>query len=105
MEVKKGRQCAHADKASWIQTDEHDDIVLVVREGSLLGQRPCNAGIGQRVGQGRRCGPRRLARVIDLYIPAKSRVEVELGSRVRAGNDVLATMVHNSTSKSEAAAA
>lgn len=104
MEVKARRQCRHAHQASWIQTDEGDDVLLVVAAGSLLGQRPCNAGFGQRVGQGRRCGPRRFARILDMYIPSNCRVEVELGQKVRAGTDVVATMVHN-ISKIEAAAA
>ncbi len=98
MEIRCGRRGSrHAAQASWIRTDEFDDIVMVVSEGSLLGQRPCSAGFGQRLGQGRRCGARRLARRVDLYIPVNSRVDVQLGQKVRAGNDVLATMVHNAT--------
>ncbi len=97
MEIKMARGGRHADQASWIRTDEFDDIVMVVSEGSLLGQRPCNAGFGQRVGQGRRCGMRRLARRLDLYIPVNSRVDVKLQQKVRAGSDVLATMVHNAS--------
>ncbi len=94
-ELKLGRQRPHASQASWIRTDEGDDIILVVSEGSLLGQRPCAAEFGQRVGQGRRCGMRRLARRLDVYIPSSCRVDVEMGEKVRAGSDVLATMVHN----------
>ena len=98
MEIRAGRRGSrHATQSSWIRTDEFDDIVMVVSEGSLLGQRPCGAGFGQRLGQGRRCGVRRLARRVDVYIPVNSRVDVELGQKVRAGNDVLATMVHNAT--------
>lgn len=95
MEIKTGRGQGRHPQSSWLRTDEGDDIVLVVSEGSLLGQRPCNAGFGQRLGQGRRCGMRRLARQIDLFIPATCRVDVALGEHVRAGSDVLATMVHN----------
>ncbi len=97
MELRSCRQCGSIDQASWIRTDEFDDVVLVVRRGSLLGQRPCDAGFGQRLGQGRRCGGRRLARVLDVYIPARCRVDVRLGDKVRAGTDVIATMVHNSS--------
>ena len=97
MELKASRSCHNANQASWIRTDEFDDIVIVVSEGSLLGQRPCNAAFGQRLGQGRRCGPRRLARRLDLYIPVNSRVDVQLNQKVRAGTDVLATMVHNAS--------
>jgi phosphatidylserine decarboxylase len=95
MELRVGKKIRHSEQASWIRTDEKDDIVMVVSAGSLLGERPCSAGFGQRVGQGRRCGPRRLARQLDVYIPANCRVDVTLGEKVRAGSDVLATMVHN----------
>lgn len=97
LEVKGSRAGGRGRQASWIRTDENDDVIVVASEGSLLGQRPCNAGIGERIGQGRRCGTRRLARRIDLYIPNNCRVDVELGQRVRAGTDVLATMVHNAS--------
>lgn len=80
--------------ASWIRTDEGDDIVLTVPRGAMFGARPCQVSFGERVGQGRRCGPRRLARRIDIYLPPHSRVEVSVGQRVRAGSDVLATLVH-----------
>lgn len=98
MEIRAGRRGhRNAAQASWIRTDEFDDIVMVVSEGSLLGQRPVSAAFGQRIGQGRRCGSRRLARRVDLYIPINSRVDVKLGQKVRAGNDMLATMVHNAS--------
>lgn len=98
MEIRRGRRGGrHSAQASWIRTDEFDDIVMVISEGSLLGQRPVSAAFGQRIGQGRRCGSRRLARRVDLYIPINSRVDVKLGDKVRAGNDVLATMVHNAS--------
>lgn len=95
MEIKCPRPVANMARASWLRTDEGDDLVMVVTAGSLLGQRPCNVAYGQRVGQGRRCGARRLARRLDIYIPASSRVDIALGDHVAAGSDVLATMVHN----------
>ncbi|MAS09635.1 hypothetical protein J7355_09615 [Endozoicomonas sp. G2_2] len=82
--------------ASRIKTDEGDDLVIVIREGSLFGLRPCRSNYGERVGQGRCCGMRRLARRVELYLPVNSRVEVELGDRVRGGACVLAKLVHKS---------
>lgn len=79
--------------ASWIKTDEGEDIVLAVPEGTMFGSRPCQIPYGERIGQGRRCGMRRLARRIDVYLPPNCRVEVEMGQRVRAGRDVLATLM------------
>lgn len=80
--------------ASWIKTDEQDDVVLAVSRGSLLGASPLTVRYGERVGQGRRNGVRRLARAVDIYMPANSRLEVELGQNVCAGRHVLATLVH-----------
>jgi phosphatidylserine decarboxylase len=40
---------------------------------------------------------RRLARRVDLYLPVNSRVEVDLGDRVRGGACVLAKLVHKSS--------
>ena len=79
--------------ATWIRTDEEDDVIFAVSEGTLFGKRPCLSRYGERVGQGRRCGARRWARQIDVYLPPNCRVEVEVGQNVRAGRDVLATLM------------
>lgn len=78
---------------SCIRADEGDAILIVCARGSLLGMRPVWAGFGKRVGQGRVCGARRLARVIDVYLPADCRVEVQLGQPVRCGETPLATLL------------
>ncbi len=96
LEIRRSVQCPQAGQASWIQTDEKDDVVIFLAEGSMLGERPCLTPFGQRLGQGRRCGRRRLARRIDLYLPSESRVEVQIGDKVTAGSDLIATFVHNS---------
>ncbi len=80
--------------ASWLRTDEGDEIVLAISEGRMFGARPCQSNYGERIGQGRCCGVRRLARQVDVYLPTHSRVEVELGQHVDAGADVLAKLVH-----------
>lgn len=78
--------------ATWLHTDEGQDVLMVVESGSLLGARPCRYAYGERVGQGRRCGVRRLARRIDVYVPQNSRVDVSKGDRVRGGETVIATL-------------
>lgn len=85
--------------ASWIRTDERDDLVIAIRHGTLFGQQPCRNGYGERVGQGRCCGYRRLARQAELYLPVNSRVEVELGDRVHGGTSLLAKLVHKTKGK------
>ena len=96
LEVRRTQQSPDAGLASWIQTDERDDIVMVISDGLALGARVCEQPYGHRVGQGRRSGRRRLIRRVDLYLPAESRVEVDIGAHVCAGRDRIATLVHNS---------
>lgn len=93
-----------AGTASWIRTDEGDDIVVAVSEGAMFGARPCQSRYGERVGQGRRCGMRRLARRVDLYLPAETRVEVALQDSVVAGCSALATLMHKKGMNGHAAA-
>lgn len=85
---------AQGGTASWIRTDEGDELIVAVRDGALFGERPCRNNYGERVGQGRCCGTRRLTRRVDLFLPMNSRVEVELGDHVAAGKGVLAKLVH-----------
>ena len=78
---------------SRIHTDEGDDILVVLARGWLFGARPVWVSFGERLGQGRPCGLRRLALQIDVYLPAESRVEVTLGQTIRCGETVLATLL------------
>lgn len=86
----------HAPGVSRIRAEDGQDLLLRVTRGSLLGARPVMVGVGERVGQGRRCGLRRLAREIELIVPAGWRVDVQLGQRVRSGQTLLATMLRKS---------
>lgn len=87
---------------SWVRTNDGDDLVMTVSEGALFGARPCQTPFGERVGQGRPCGQRRLAYRLDVYLPANSRIEVIQGDRVRAGMDVLARFVRKREPNGEA---
>ena len=78
---------------SRIRSEDGQDVVMRASRGSLLGARPVMVAVGERVGQGRRCGLRRLAREIEIMIPAGSRMDVQLGERVRSGETLLATML------------
>ena len=82
-----------APGVSRIRAEDGQDLLIRVTRGTLLGARPVMVGVGERVGQGRRCGLRRLAREIELIVPAGWRVEVQLGQRVRSGQTLLATML------------
>lgn len=80
-------------RVSCIRTDEGESILIVAGPLSLLGARPVWPAFGDRVGQGRICGARRLARCIEVYLPADCRVEVQLGQQIRCGETVLATLL------------
>lgn len=83
-------------RISCIRTDEGESVLIVVRGGWLLGAKPVWADFGERIGQARICGARRLATVLDVYLPSDCRVEVQLGQTLRCGETVLATLLRRS---------
>ena len=78
----------------WLQTDEGDDIVLVMKRGRLNNKPRCYIRFGDRVGQGKRCGFVHLGGRVDLYLPDNTLPLVAVGSSVHAGADVIARLVH-----------
>ena len=78
----------------WLKTDENDDLVVVMHRGPLHNLPRCYVRIGERVGQGQRCGYIQMGGQVDVYLPANSRIEITEGSHVKAGSDVIATLVH-----------
>jgi phosphatidylserine decarboxylase len=78
----------------WLKTDEEDNLVVVMHRGPLHNLPHCFVGIGERVGQGQRCGYIQMGGRVEVYLPANCRVQVSPGSRVRAGSDVIAVLVH-----------
>ena len=78
----------------WVKTDEDDDLVVVMHRGPLNNLPHCYVQIGERVGQGQRCGFIQLGGRVEVYLPIHSRVQAASGSRVSAGSDVIATLVH-----------
>ena len=78
----------------WLKTDADDDLVVVMHRGPLHNAPRCFVGFGERVGQGQRCGYIQLGGKVEIYLPTNSRVQVETGSHVRAGSDVIATLLH-----------
>jgi len=78
----------------WLQTDEEDDLVMVVNRGPFHNAPKCYADFGERVGQGQRCGFIYFGSRVDVYVPTNSRIEVGLQDRVKGGTDVIASLVH-----------
>lgn len=82
------------DLGLWVQSDEQDDVVLLIPGGRALRSPRIYAFTGDRVGQGQRFGFIRLGSRVDVLVPPGSRVKVEPGERVRSGETVLAQLVH-----------
>ena len=80
--------------AIWVQSDEGDDVVLVLVK-SPFGFRPrYYVHAGERVGQGQRCGFVNFGCEVLLFVPEGSRRECMPGNSVTAGSDVVATLIH-----------
>jgi len=78
----------------WIQTDEQDDVVLVMQPHSFLNAPRCYVQSGERIGQGRRCGYIRFGSKLELYMPENSKVDVKPGDTIVAGTSILASLIH-----------
>ncbi len=87
------RSLAHAIQ---IKTDEDDDIMIVLRPGRYFKQLSCDAVIGQRIGQGHRCGIIPFGANVDIYVPVDSNIKVNVGDHVEAGMTRLASLKHHS---------
>lgn len=80
--------------AQWIQSDEDDDIIVCMLNDKITRRPGCMVHSGERIGQGQRCGFIHFGAVIELFIPINSRIDVEKSTKVLAGSDILATLVH-----------
>lgn len=96
-----GNRCENGDSNDefddyglWLQSDEKDDVVLVVPGGLPFRYPRLYAFAGDRAGQGQRCGFIRFGSRVDLLLPTSSRITVAVGQRVHSGETALATLVH-----------
>ena len=78
----------------WLQTDEGDDVVMVMTRGPLRNEPRCYIRYGDRIGQGKRCGFVHLGGRVVIYLPQNSRLVVKEGESVQSGSDVIAKLVH-----------
>ncbi len=86
-------QSIEMDHALMVCTDEGDRVLWRIEGHPWFAPR-CYLQPGERVGQGQRCGFALLAREVELLVPASSRLEIHPGQRLRAGESILATLVH-----------
>ena len=80
--------------AQWIQSDEGDDVVMVIEQGLLTSRPQCYAHSGERIGQGQRCGYIRFGARVHVLVPETTRINVAVGDLVYAGSDIIGTLVH-----------
>ena len=78
----------------WLQSDEGDDVVMVMTRGPLNNQPRCYIRFGDRIGQGKRCGFVHLGGRVEIYLPESSRLVVTEGDSVQSGSDIIAKLVH-----------
>jgi len=82
-------------RCAWIKTDEGDDITLAIYPHCMFCRPRLDIATGGRVGHGQRCGFLLGGGVIvDVFVPATSRLDCSAGDRVLAGSDIIATLIH-----------
>jgi len=81
----------------WLQTDEADDVIMVVESSTALGQIHCDIQAGERIGQARRCGRFPVVCYVDLLVEEHSFIGVEVGQHVQSGVHTLASFNREAT--------
>lgn len=81
-------------RALWLQSDEGDDVVTVLRPSRYSLRSACYFQSGERIGQGMRCGFLLFGSRIDVLLPLNSRVLVKPGEQVFSGSSSIAQLVH-----------
>ena len=94
LEPPGNANCGNNPHGVWLQTDEGDDVVLVMNKGRLGNKPRCYIRFGERVGQGRRCGFVHWGGLIYIYLPEYVRTVVSEGDKVQGGTDAIARLVH-----------
>ncbi|TPG31559.1 phosphatidylserine decarboxylase [Mycolicibacterium hodleri] len=77
----------------WFRTAQGIDVAAVQIAGLVARRIVCTAHIGDKVALGETYGLIRFGSRLDTYLPANSRVLVEIGQRAVAGETVLAELV------------
>jgi phosphatidylserine decarboxylase len=88
----KNEPCRHFD--FFIRSDEGDNVVTAVRLKDIIRKFHFYMHLGERVGQGQRCGYLYFGGLIDVFLPLESKVMVEEGQYVKSGSTVLAQLIH-----------
>ena len=87
----------HSQLAIWIQTDEQDDVVMVIDLNSWMRHATTHISVGEKLGQGQRCGFMAFACEVVIYLPETVHIAIKEGQSVHAGSDKLAEFTHEAT--------
>jgi len=79
--------------AQWTQSDEGDNVIMALTPRFYKRTPQCAVSSGERIGQGQRCGFIPFGANAVVYVPANSRVDVNVGDEVMAGSSIIATLV------------
>ncbi len=78
-----------------LTTDEDDEVVIALEMPHWWQRFQCFVQVGERIGQGGRCGRLRFGGFIELFIPDSSILEAGHLDNVVAGVSVLARLRHS----------
>lgn len=77
-----------------LHTDEDDEVVIAANLKSIFRHATCSMSVGEKLGQGQRCGFMAFYCEFAIYLPSSAHITIKAGQSVRAGSDKLAEFVH-----------
>ncbi len=92
--VPSGDTASRPVLATWIQSDEGDDIVLVIFPKLARSRLRSDIAPGERSGQGMRFSFAPFGAEVEIWMPLDTRTEVQPGQRVQSGSDIIGTLNH-----------
>ncbi len=88
---------SYSQLALLLHTDEDDEVIIAANLKSIFRHATCSMSVGEKLGQGQRCGFMAFYCKIQIYLPPSAHITIKVGQSVRAGSDKLAEFVHENT--------
>ncbi|MFV2054884.1 MAG: phosphatidylserine decarboxylase [Thiohalomonadales bacterium] len=88
------KNITHNTFIQWVQSDEADDVSVSLQLLHFANRLRCYRSVGERIGQGQRCGLFPLSMLVDVMLPENTWIDVQVGDCVIGGSDTIATLVH-----------
>ena len=86
----------------WVQTDEGDDIVFTVSSLRPISRFKLYYAPGERVGIGQRIGFIYFGNIVEVFMPARSRLQAKAGDSTESGCTVLGHLVRDPSTSGNA---